>query len=94
MTDHDPEGKLAMIIRKVAAEYHRALEQGLPPAEAERTAYLVVSAEHAGERIYIAGLPKAQRARQIAKLQRQSSREIAVASGLPLRTVQRLRSGK
>jgi hypothetical protein len=94
MTDHDPEGKLAMIIRKVAAEYHRALEQGQPPAEAERTAFLTISAEHAGERLYIAGLPKAQRARQIAKLQQRATRDVAAASGLPLRTVQRLINGK
>lgn len=83
-----------MLVRKIAHEYHRALAEGQPPAEAERTAFLAVSAEHAGERVYIAGLPKAQRARQIAKLQQRATREVAAASGLPLRTVQRIMNGK
>ena len=36
----------------------------------------------------------ARRARQLAKLNKQTTREMAVASGLPLRTVQRLVNGK
>jgi DNA-directed RNA polymerase specialized sigma24 family protein len=88
------EGKLMMIVRRISIEYQRAVASGQPPAEAEQTAFLVVSAEFAGERVYVAGLPKAQRARQLAKLQRQSTREVAAASGLPLRTVQRLLNGK
>ena len=83
-----------MIVRRIASEYHRALQAGEPPEQAEQTAFLTVSAEFAGERVYIAGLPKAQRARQIAKLQQKASRDISAASGLPLRTVQRLLYGK
>lgn len=82
------------ICRRIAAITAREITTGASTEQAAQTAWLEASAEFGGERVYVASLPKAQRARQIAKLQRQSSREIAVASGLPLRTVQRLRSGK
>lgn len=47
-----------------------------------------------GERVYIAGPKRPLRARQLAKLNMMKSRDLAVKSGLPLRTVQRIRNGK
>jgi hypothetical protein len=82
--------KLTMIVRRIAVEYHRAIVSGEAPAQAEQTAFLAVSAEFAGERVYIAGLPKAQRARQIAKLKRDSTRNMAVALGVTQRRIQQL----
>lgn len=83
-----------MIVRRIAAEYHRALSSGEAPDQAEQIAFLTVSAEFAGERVYIAGLPKAQRLREIGKLKVQATREINEATGIPERTIRRLMSGR
>jgi hypothetical protein len=88
------EGRLMMIVRRISIEYRRAVESGETPEQAEKTAFLAVSAEFAGERVYVAGLPKAQRAKQIAKLQRQATREVMAATGMAERTVRRLLRGK
>lgn len=83
-----------MICKRIALITARELTAGASPDQAAQTAMLEVSAEFGGERVYIASLPKAQRAQQIAKLQRQSAREVAAATGMSVRTVHWLRSGK
>lgn len=87
-----------MIVRRIAVEYRRAIEAGKTPEQAEHSAYLTVSQEYAGERVYIAGLKKAQRQRRLSELGSSgvagSTRELAAALGMSLRTVQRTRSGR
>jgi hypothetical protein len=89
-----PKGDIDMLVHKISLAYDRALAAGESREDARRSAYLEVSAEFAGERIYIPGLPKAQRARQLAKLAQQSTREVVAATGMPERTVRRLLRGK
>lgn len=79
------------IIRKLALHLERALTQGMTRDEAVRQADVAIRAEYAGERVYIAGLPKQNRAVQIARLEMRSTREIAVATGLTIRRVQQLK---
>ena len=83
-----------MLVQKISLAYDRALAAGETREDARRSAYLEVSAEFGGERLYIPGLPRAQRARQLAKLNKQTTRELAEASGIPPRTVRRLVYGK
>ena len=82
------------IIDFIARELEQALAQGMTRDEARRQAEIKTRSTFAGERPYIAGYPKQRRAVQIAKLELRSAREVAVASGIPLRTVQRMRSGR
>lgn len=82
------------IIRFIREQFERELAAGRSLAEAGSSAELATRQTFAGERPYIAGYPKQRRAVQIAQLNLKTSRELSVASGLPLRTVQRLRSGR
>jgi DNA-directed RNA polymerase specialized sigma24 family protein len=82
------------MIRDMLESLEKALAQGMTRDEARQAAEIAVRQKYAGERVYVAALPKQRRAVQIAKLTLRSSREIAAATGLPLRTVQRLRSGR
>jgi len=82
------------MIRDMLDELERALAQGLTRDEARRAAEVAVRQKYAGERVYVAALPKQRRALQVARLNLRTSREISLVSGLPLRTVQRLRSGR
>ncbi len=87
------EKGLDAMIREMSSAFFRVT--GVEPSiEQRQTVEFEIRQQFAGERVYVAGLPKGQRARQLAKLARQSAREMAAASGLPLRTVQRLRSGR
>ena len=88
------EGEFQMIVRRVAQVVVRELSQGATPDQAERTAWLEVSQEYKGERVYIAGAPKAQRAQQIAKLKKASTREVVTATGMHERTVRRILRGR
>lgn len=88
------KGDLTMLVQKISLAYDRAIAAGESREEARRSAMLDACAEFAGERIYIPGLPKAQRARQLAKLAKQTTRELAVESGMAERTVRRLLRGK
>lgn len=49
---------------------------------------------HAGERIYIAGLPKQRRAVQLAKLEKHTQVQMALATGLTVRGVRKILRGK
>jgi len=82
------------MIRDMLEALDAALAQGMTRAEARQAAEVAVRQKYAGERVYIAALPKQRRAWQVARLNLRTSREIAAATGLPLRTVQRLRSGR
>ena len=50
--------------------------------------------EHAGERVYVKGLPKQQRAVQLARLELKNTRELSIASGMNVRTVRRIMRGR
>lgn len=82
------------IIQFIREQFERELAAGRSLMEAGTTVEIAVRQNFAGERPYIAAWPKQRRAVQIARLNLQTSRELSVASGLPLRTVQRLRSGR
>ena len=82
------------IIRFIRDEIERAMTQGRSLHDAAADAEVAVRRTFAGERPYIAGYPKQQRAVQLDRLNLQTTRELAVASGIPVRTVRRLRSGR
>ena len=65
-----------------------------PTAEHVQTVETEIRQQFAGDRIYIAGQPKRQRARQLAKLAQRTTRELSLASGLSERHVRRLMRGK
>ena len=50
--------------------------------------------QYRGESIYIAGPSRQLRARQLASLERMKLRDMAVATGLSIRTIKRIRNGK
>lgn len=82
------------IIKFLRDEIERGMATGRSLHDAAVDAELVLRRTFAGERVYIAGYPKQQRAGQLARLNLQTTRELAVASGIPVRTVRRLRSGR
>lgn len=49
---------------------------------------------YGGERVYVPSLPKASRAVQLAKLEKRTQVEMALATGLSVRQVRRIRNGK
>lgn len=77
------------MIREMAIAFARVTGTA-PTPEQVKTVELAIRAEFAGERVYIAGHPKAQRAKQIAKLRRQSTRNAAAELGISQRRVQQL----
>lgn len=79
-----------MLVQRISIAYDRALAAGESREDARRIAYLEVSAEFGGERLYIPGLPKAQRARQLAKLNKQNTLQAAAELGISRRRVQQL----
>lgn len=82
------------IVHFIATELERALAQGLNQAAARQAAEAATRATFAGERPYIPALPKQQRAVQLARLQLASTRDLAVASGMNVRTVRRITRGR
>jgi len=93
MTKPQRGAKMTEIIKFIRDEIERGLAAGRQIHDAATDAEVAVRRTFAGERIYIAGYPKQQRAVQIAKLNLKTTRELAAASGIPVRTVRRLRSG-
>lgn len=49
---------------------------------------------YGGERVYVPSLPKARRAVQLAKLEKRTQVEMALATGLSVRQVRRIQRGK
>ena len=94
MTKPRKDSKMTEILNACLRALEAAVAQGLTGQEARRAAEVSVRAEFGGERIYVPSLPKQARAVQLARLNLQTTRAMSVASGLPLRTVQRLRSGR
>jgi len=82
------------IIHFIRQEFERAIAAGKPLDVAGTEVEIAVRATFAGERPYIAAYPKQRRAVQIAKLNLKTTRELSVATGIPVRTVSRLRSGR
>lgn len=82
------------IIDLIARELESALAQGMTREEARARADLAARSEYGGERVYIASHPKRARAVQLARLELRSTRELSVATGIPARTVRRLRTGR
>ena len=82
------------IIRFILEQFERELAAGRSLAEAGSNAELATRQTFAGERPYIAGYPKRQRAVQIAQLNLRTTREMAAASGMNERTVRRIVRGR
>ncbi|MCX7180632.1 MAG: hypothetical protein NTX56_18340 [Proteobacteria bacterium] len=78
------------IINFIARELEQALAQGLTRDQARQAAEIATRTQFAGERPYIAGLPKT-RAVQIARNNMISNREAATRTGLSIRRIQQLR---
>jgi hypothetical protein len=85
---------MSEIIKFIGDEIAKAMAGGASLEASLANAEMAVRRAYAGERVYIAIHPKAQRAQQIARLELRSTREIAAASGIPIRTVRRLQSGR
>jgi hypothetical protein len=64
------------------------------PVTAKQTVEVQFRQLHAGERIYICGYPKQQRAVQLAKLTKHTQIQMANATGLTVRGVRRILRGK
>jgi hypothetical protein len=70
-------------------------EQGIAvPATARQTVEVQFRQLHAGERVYVAALPKQQRAVQLAKLTKHTQTQMALATGITVRQVRRIQRGK
>lgn len=50
--------------------------------------------QYGGERVYVASLPKQRRQVQLAKLEKMTQINMSVATGIPVRTIRRLRNGR
>lgn len=74
----------------------RALrESGIDvPIDTARQVEVKIRMQYGGERVYVAGLPKQSRAVQLAKLEKRTQIEMALATGLSVRQVRRIRNGK
>ena len=82
------------MLKEMCDELARCLAQGMTTEEARLSAESLIRRTYAGERIYVAGQPKRQRAIQLAKLELRTTREMAVASGMNVRTVRRIVTGR
>lgn len=82
------------MIKDMLDELERALSQGMTRDEARRVTEVAVRQKYAGERVYIAALPKQRRAVQLARLEKRTQVQISLATGLSVRQVRRIRNGK
>lgn len=82
------------ILKFIRDDLERQLKAGQTINDAVQNVELHVRETFAGERPYIAGHPKQRRAVQIAKLERHTQRQIAIDTGLSIRHIRRLRTGK
>ncbi len=64
------------------------------PDTAATDVKLKLQSLYGGERVYVPSLPKARRAVQIARLEKRTQVEMALATGLSVRQVRRIRNGK
>ena len=82
------------ILKFIRDNLERELKAGQTVPDALQAVELNVRHTFAGERPYIAAFPKQRRAVQVAKLERHTQRQIAVTTGLSVRHIRRLRTGK
>lgn len=84
-----------MIYLDILSCVEKALGTALEPTQ-RRAAIAVMAADLGGERYYLPHLPKLHRARKIAIYGSgtMTVRQIAEQSGIPVRSVVRLRNGK
>lgn len=88
--------EIAKMISTLVQSFLRATSDGKTPEEAARIAEFELRSEYAGERVYIAALPKERKIHQLRQLGtttmslREQSREL----GIPYKTVTRLKRGK
>ncbi len=82
------------MIKEMCDELARALAQGMTTEEARLNTEAFIRRTYGGEEIYVAKQPKRQRAIQLAQLQLRTTRELAVASGMNVRTVKRIINGR
>ena len=81
------------MIREMSSVFFRVT--GVEPTPEQRqTVEMEIRATFAGERIYVAGLPTGQRARQLAAMARKTQREMAAATGLSDRMVRKILNGR
>lgn len=64
------------------------------PAEVGREVEVKIRQQYGGERVYVASLPKQRRQVQLAKLEKMTLRKMSVATGIPVRTIKRLKNGR
>ena len=94
MSERGKGERMSELIHFLAERLAQGLASGQAVGEAMRSAEVAVRAEFGGERIYVKSLPKQKRAVQLARLNLRTTRELAVATGIPERTVRRLTTGK
>lgn len=83
------------IINFLATRLELAIAQGQGPDQARQTAVVETQARYRGERVYIAGRDAERRLKiQAAESQVRTVRELAVKTGIPVRTLQRRIYGK
>lgn len=83
--------EVADMIDTMLRELERALSLGMTREEARLAAEVAVRTEYAGERVYVASLPKQRRAVHMARLEKRTTQEIVAATGLSRQHVWRLR---
>lgn len=64
------------------------------PQEVARDVEVQMRRQYGGERVYVASLPKQRRQVQLAKLEKMTQINMSVATGIPVRTIRRLRNGR
>lgn len=85
--------EIAQMISTLVQSFLRATSNGKTPEEAARIAEIELRSEYAGERVYIAALPKERKVHQLRELgtTTMSLREKSQALGIPYKTVTRLK---
>jgi hypothetical protein len=82
------------MIRDMLESLEKALAQGMTRDEARQAAEVAVRQKYAGERVYVAALPKQARAVQLARLEKRTQVQMALSTGLSVRQIRRIRNGK
>lgn len=81
------------MVRDMAAAFFRVTGVA-PTPEQQQAVEMEVRQQFAGERVYVAGQPKRQRAVQLARLNLTRTRDMAEATGISERRVRQLMRGK
>lgn len=64
------------------------------PLDTARQVEVKIRMQYGGERVYVASLPKQSRAVQLAKLEKRTQVQMALATGLSVRQIRRIRNGR